>query len=175
MNQFFLDGYLMDKVELQQSPTTGRTYCRGAISVGYRIKDKENEGKYKYVSNIFPFTAFGKLAESFSKNADKGDRMNLIGSLSTSTYTLKVLVNEETGEIQERTIKRTELIASEISITRRKKPLNVEMIPAENGNAATSQQESSQKEDKETETLSAWEEVQEWYDTNKASDSDLIS
>ncbi|MDO4814087.1 MAG: single-stranded DNA-binding protein [Gemella sp.] len=86
LNQVTLIGRLVKKPELRTSES-GMEYLKASIAVQSQYKAKEGTAEF------IDFTAFGKVAHNTVKYCDKGSMINILGSLSNSTYTDKNGVN----------------------------------------------------------------------------------
>lgn len=64
-----------------KSTGNGTAYCNLSIAVNKRYKD--DSGETKTITNWFPFTLWGKKAETLSKYIKKGSTIAVSGELTT--------------------------------------------------------------------------------------------
>lgn len=79
-NQTTLIGNVGKDPELKTTGT-GTAYCNLSIAVNKRYKD--DSGETKTLTNWFPFTLWGKKAETLSKYIKKGATIAITGELVT--------------------------------------------------------------------------------------------
>lgn len=79
-NSLTLIGNVGKDPELNTSKN-GNSYCNLSIAVNKRYKDED--GQTKTVTNWFPFTLWGKKAETLSKYIKKGSTIAVSGELVT--------------------------------------------------------------------------------------------
>ena len=84
LNQVILIGRLVKKPELKESDKKV-SYIKATLAVQSDFKNKDGS----YDTEFFEFTTVGKTAESTAKYCEKGNLLNIVGSLNNNIYTDK--------------------------------------------------------------------------------------
>lgn len=106
MNVVCLRGRLVRDIEVRFS-TNGNAVANFTIAVNKQTKNDKGE----YEANFINCVIFNKSAEFMQKYTNKGDMVEIIGSLQTSSY------QDKDGN----TIRKTEVIADKIELVSSKK------------------------------------------------------
>ena len=104
-NQVTLIGNVGKDPELKTTGT-GTSYCNLSIAVNKRYKDNDS-GETKTITNWFPFTLWGKKAETLSKYIKKGSTIAVSGELVTR----KRKVGEEEISVMEIKVDEVEILS----------------------------------------------------------------